>query len=124
MPTHAYESAAAEHDIAMYPALIPEHLWHEIALKHGLTGRETVIAALICRGLSNVEISTLLGISPETLRTHTRSAYRKLGRRKRLDMVLWLVHRYLEPAKKAQLITAKARRVRSDGANSVPLRGS
>jgi len=59
---------------------------------YDLTPRETEVVQLICRGLTNSAISTRLRMRPDTLRTHTRSIYRKLKRRNRVDLVLWIVH--------------------------------
>jgi DNA-binding CsgD family transcriptional regulator len=44
-----------------------------------LTPRETEILPLLRRGASNAEIALALEVGLETVRTHTRSIYRKLG---------------------------------------------
>jgi len=47
--------------------------------RHGLTQRESEILSLVVNGLSNRGIATKLVIGDETVKTHLRSIYRKLG---------------------------------------------
>jgi DNA-binding NarL/FixJ family response regulator len=54
-----------------------------------LTVRETEIMALIVQGLSNVEIADKLVISANTLKSHIRQAYRKIGVATRAQAVAW-----------------------------------
>ena len=44
-----------------------------------LSEREVVVLRLLAAGLSQREIATQLYISPNTVKTHLRSTYRKLG---------------------------------------------
>ena len=80
-----------------YPPLLPSAKWNAVARRHALTPRELEVVRLVCRGLTNSAISTRLRMSPDTLRTHTRSVYRKLKRRNRVDLVLWIVHSEILP---------------------------
>ena len=43
-----------------------------------LTNRETEVLRLLAHGCSYAEISKTLGVSPNTVITHIKSAYRKL----------------------------------------------
>jgi DNA-binding NarL/FixJ family response regulator len=47
--------------------------------RHGLTHRESEVLSLIVTGLSNRGIATRLVVSDETIKSHLRSIYRKLG---------------------------------------------
>jgi LuxR family maltose regulon positive regulatory protein len=49
------------------------------ALAEPLTGRETTVLRLLRGALSRGEIARHLGLSPNTVRSHTRAIYRKLG---------------------------------------------
>ena len=55
----------------------PEHVWpgHDF----GLTLRESEVAALLGRGLSNREIAVALFISEHTVKSHLKSVFRKTG---------------------------------------------
>jgi LuxR family maltose regulon positive regulatory protein len=53
-----------------------------------LTNREKKIAELIGVGLSNDEIAARLFVSPQTVKTHVKKIYRKLGVSKRSDAAL------------------------------------
>jgi LuxR family maltose regulon positive regulatory protein len=52
-----------------------------------LTAREEAVLRLLPSGLSATEIGTELGISRDTVKTHTKSIYRKLGASSRRDAV-------------------------------------
>jgi DNA-binding NarL/FixJ family response regulator len=53
----------------------PARLEHDL----GLTARESDVAALLARGLSNREIAAALFISEHTVKTHLKSIFRKAG---------------------------------------------
>ncbi len=57
--------------------------------EHGLSGRESEVLALICQGLSNIEISQRAYIGVNTVKTYIRSAYRKIGATTRAQAVIW-----------------------------------
>jgi LuxR family maltose regulon positive regulatory protein len=52
-----------------------------------LTAREQAVLRFLPSGLSATEIGRELGISRETIKTHTKSIYRKLGASSRRDAV-------------------------------------
>jgi DNA-binding NarL/FixJ family response regulator len=45
----------------------------------GLTQREAQLLTLLGQGLSTPQAADEMGLSSETIRTHTRNLYRKLG---------------------------------------------
>jgi len=55
----------------------------------GLSSREAEILALITRGLTNQEISERAHVSPNTIKSYIRSAYRKIGVERRTQAMLW-----------------------------------
>jgi len=63
---------------------LPQRIEHDI-----LSAREREIMELIFEGLSNVEIAARLCISLNTLKSHIRSAYRKMGVHSRAQAVAW-----------------------------------
>jgi DNA-binding CsgD family transcriptional regulator len=60
-----------------------------------LTQRELDVLRLVARGLSNREIATVLALSPNTVKTYIRLAYRRIGVESRSQAVLWAVGRGL-----------------------------
>ena len=50
-----------------------------MVLQHGLTRQETRIALMLGEGLANTDMAERLNISQNTLRTHLKNLYRKLG---------------------------------------------
>jgi DNA-binding NarL/FixJ family response regulator len=56
---------------------------------HGISDRQSEILALITQGKRNAEIAELTHLSPNTVKTHIRSLYAKIGATNRVDAVLW-----------------------------------
>jgi DNA-binding NarL/FixJ family response regulator len=54
---------------------------------HLLTPREAELVTMLQHGSSNAEIAGALGVGVETVRTHARNIYRKLGVTSRLELV-------------------------------------
>lgn len=63
----------------------------------GLSEREAEILALITQAKSNVEIAELLFLSPNSIKTYIRSAYRKIGATNRVGAVLWGIDHGFKP---------------------------
>ena len=63
----------------------------------GLTPREAEVLALITQGLTNQEIAERVFISPNTVKTYVRSAYRKISVERRPQAVLWGVANGFKP---------------------------
>ncbi|GMR02193.1 MAG: response regulator transcription factor [Acidimicrobiia bacterium] len=53
-----------------------------------LTDRELQVLRLVAKGLSNREVSELLGVSARTVETHLSHVYRKLGASSRTEAVI------------------------------------
>lgn len=68
-----------------------------LLLARGLSRREAQVAAIAAEGDGNAEIAAELFLSPNTVKRHLRSAYRKLGVRQRTGL-LALVHAALPSA--------------------------
>jgi DNA-binding NarL/FixJ family response regulator len=55
----------------------------------GISDRQSEILALITQGKSNLEIAELTYLSVNTVKTHIRTLYSKIGAVNRVDAVLW-----------------------------------
>lgn len=65
---------------------------------HGLTPRESEVLTLVCSGLRNAEIAERMNLSPNSVKSYIRSAYRRIGATSRSQAVLWGVeHGFGEP---------------------------
>lgn len=67
-----------------------------------LTPRARDVLGLVARGLSDDEIASKIGISPNTVRNHVSAIYRVTGVRKRSTLVVWARERGLGVAEKAK----------------------
>ena len=63
----------------------------------GLSPREVEVMALIAQGLSNVEIAERLHLSGNTLKSHIRQAYKKVGATSRAQAVGWALQNGFAP---------------------------
>jgi DNA-binding NarL/FixJ family response regulator len=68
--------------------------------RDGLTPRESEVLSLIVGGLSNADIAGCIFLSPNSVKTYIRTAYRKMGVASRSQAVLWgIEHGFrVEPA--------------------------
>jgi DNA-binding CsgD family transcriptional regulator len=90
----SYVRAGAHHDTARVRAALrglgvrkrqatagrPQQGWGS------LTASELTVVDLVARGLTNREAAAKLFLSPETINTHLRHAFSKLGIRSRVDL--------------------------------------
>jgi DNA-binding NarL/FixJ family response regulator len=63
----------------------------------GLTERESEILALITQGRTNSQIGVLTYLSLNSIKTHIRSTYRKIGVTSRTQAVLWGIEHGFRP---------------------------
>lgn len=54
-----------------------------------LSQREREVLALICEGRSDTEMSQMLSLSPNTVRNHIASVFRKIGVNRRSAAIIW-----------------------------------
>jgi len=78
----ALERVARGHQVVSEDPMLdrhtsPERGWPGRA--DGLSERESEVLVLIAEGLSNLDIARSLSISPNSVKAHIRSGYRKLG---------------------------------------------
>ncbi len=74
---HREEAPAAAYDDVLVPALTP---------------RESEILTLICAGHTNAAIAAELFLSINSIKTHIRGLYRKIGVTRRSQAVAWGLH--------------------------------
>jgi DNA-binding NarL/FixJ family response regulator len=63
----------------------------------GLTERESEILALITQGKSNADVARTTFLSPNSVKSYIRAAYRKIGVRSRTQAVLWGIEHGFKP---------------------------
>lgn len=81
--------------------------------EEGLTGREAEVLALITQGLANTQIAERTHLSINSVKTHIRSAYRRIGVTSRTEAVLWGVEHGFRPDR----LRVRAPKVPVDGAS-------
>ncbi len=65
--------------------------------EHGLSAREAEVLALLCQGLSNQEIAEKAFIGQNTVKTHLRVLFQKIGVDSRTRAALWGVDHGFRP---------------------------
>ena len=68
----------------------------EVAQAYGLTARERELATRLASNCSEQSIAAALNVSEETIRTHRRNIYQKVGVRDRADFILFLAAHRLD----------------------------
>lgn len=89
--------AATLSERAAQPARLtePESSWP--GREHGLSVREAEVVALITQGHTNDEIAATLFLSPNSLKSYIRAAYRKMGVERRSQAVRWGIEHGMLP---------------------------
>lgn len=64
---------------------------HPSRVGTALTARELQVIRMVAGGTSNAQIATALHLSPNSVKTYIRMAYRKIGVRRRSEAVLWVI---------------------------------
>ena len=59
---------------------------------YALTAREHEVVLLVCKGLNDKEVASLLDIGFTTVRTHLKNAMRKIGCHNRTEMTMLMLH--------------------------------
>ncbi|HET9127346.1 MAG TPA: response regulator transcription factor [Propionibacteriaceae bacterium] len=67
--------------------------------EYGLTQREAEMIALVTQGVTNADIARLSFLSPNTVKTYIRSAYREIGVSSRSQAVAWGLRHQMVPQK-------------------------
>jgi DNA-binding NarL/FixJ family response regulator len=78
---------------------LESHAWEpaELGAEVGLTRREVDVLCGVVLGMSNHDITRLLGLSANTIKSYIRSAYRKMGVQTRSQAVVWCLAHGFEP---------------------------
>lgn len=102
------EHAAAGRRVA--PTAVRAHSRDAARFTTGLTDREVAILELIAAGLSNDQIAAKLYVSINTVKTHVRAAYKRIGARSRSQAVIWAMRHGLGPQTEARTANAPGAR--------------
>lgn len=81
----------------------------ELSREPQFSVREAEVLALLCRGLSNAEIAAELYLSINSIRTHIRSAYRKIGLDRRSKVIVWALDQGYSNGQKPWPLAARKR---------------
>lgn len=69
------------------PSKMDAEIENKIEERPSLTAREKEILAMLLKGKSNKDISDLMFVSTETVKTHLQNIYRKLGVKSRMEVL-------------------------------------
>ncbi len=72
------------------PADIASVSYDDIFSRTGISSREQEIVYLVLKGLGNRDIAKQLFISPNTVKTHIRNIFRKMGVKSRFELAMTL----------------------------------
>ncbi len=73
------------------PELFGDDQWRRLAEALNMTPRQLLVARSMCRGLKRGAIARQLGISENTVRTHVRGLFGRVGVNNRLGLIVQLV---------------------------------
>jgi DNA-binding CsgD family transcriptional regulator len=82
-----------------------------------LSEREREVLGFICEGVSDAEMSRMLRLSPNTVRNHIASLYRKIGVNRRSAAIIWARERGITGL---DVVVRKKRHARTGDGNGQP----
>lgn len=94
-PADLLEAIFAVHRGERWVPAIVARLAAEGNAQRALSGRQLEVLELLAKGLSNKEIATVLGFTPDGTKAHLKSIYAKLGVNDRTEAVVIAIQRGL-----------------------------
>ncbi len=73
----------------------PDEIWQEVYRSLGLSPREIQVTERILEDLTLEAVAADLGLSPDTVRTHLKRLYRKLGVHSRVRVACRVYRQYV-----------------------------
>ena len=61
----------------------------QVLIKEGLSKRESEVAELVTKGLSNKEVADQLYVTEKTVKFHLTNIYKKMDLRSRAQLIVW-----------------------------------
>jgi LuxR family transcriptional regulator, positive regulator of biofilm formation len=61
----------------------------DILLQKGLSNRESEVAELVTKGLSNKEVANQLFVTEKTVKFHLTNIYKKMNVKSRAQLIVW-----------------------------------
>lgn len=61
----------------------------DVLFQKGLSNRETEVAELVSKGLSNKEVANQLFVTEKTVKFHLTNIYKKMNVRSRAQLIVW-----------------------------------
>ena len=73
----------------------------------GLSNRESEVAELVSKGLSNKEVASQLFVTEKTVKFHLTNIYKKMGVKSRAQLIVWCLP-HLEFVSSEAIVAAPA----------------
>jgi DNA-binding NarL/FixJ family response regulator len=80
----------------LYQRIEEKVLRDRITRTKDLSYRENNVAVFLAQGFIIDEIADVLSISPETVETHRKNIYSKLGIHRQVELVCWFVNQFFK----------------------------
>ncbi len=84
----------------------------DILIQKGLSNRESEVAELVTKGMSNKEVANQLFVTEKTVKFHLTNIYKKMSVKSRAQLIVWCMPHFnfieTEPANQNTQITASS----------------
>ena len=82
----------------------------DILIQKGLSNRESEVAELVTKGMSNKEVANQLFVTEKTVKFHLTNIYKKMNVKSRAQLIVWCLPHlgFVESERKAQEIAQAA----------------
>ena len=94
----------------------------DVLFQKGLSNRETEVAELVSKGLSNKEVANQLFVTEKTVKFHLTNIYKKMNVRSRAQLIVWCLPHlgFVESEVQAPAAVEAAPQVNNDQQSAIP----
>lgn len=97
----------------------------DVLIQKGLSNRESEVAELVTKGMSNKEVANQLFVTEKTVKFHLTNIYKKMNVKSRAQLIVWclphmgFVEKEEERAEQKE-VNAQPTIIGGDNANTIP----
>jgi DNA-binding CsgD family transcriptional regulator len=93
----------------------------DVLIQKGLSNRESEVAELVTKGMSNKEVANQLFVTEKTVKFHLTNIYKKMNVKSRAQLIVWcLPHISFVEKEEAPAAAQSAAQAQSAAAGTIP----
>ena len=91
----------------------------DVLIQKGLSNRESEVAELVTKGMSNKEVANQLFVTEKTVKFHLTNIYKKMNVKSRAQLIVWCLP-HIGFVEKEEAAAAQAAPAQAANTNTIP----